>query len=229
MHPTLPSAHPYVLPRIHATAIDPLSTPEPAPNPTPQPPSSGLLPSLTPSVVARLFPQTPIAHIEANLPHMLAALSSAGLTDTPMLLAALATIRAESESFLPLTEQPCALNTSPGGRPFDLYDHRADLGNQGPPDGARFCGRGFVQLTGRANYTRYARLTGLDLVASPALAALPAPAATLLARFLADRAPAIRRALAAGDLAHARRLVNGGSNGLARFTDAYRIGVTLNA
>ena len=35
-----------------------------------------------------------------------------------------------------------------------LYGNRPDLGNTRPGDGARFHGRGFVQLTGRLNYTR---------------------------------------------------------------------------
>ncbi|MGI0495529.1 hypothetical protein ACN4EG_27445 [Alkalinema pantanalense CENA528] len=35
----------------------------------------------------------------------------------------------------------------------DLYEGRKDLGNDQPGDGARFHGRGYVQLTGRRNYT----------------------------------------------------------------------------
>jgi putative chitinase len=184
-------------------------------------------PAVTPRDVAQLFPSTPFANIAANLPHILAALAAASLADKPMLLVALATIRAEAESFLPVTEQPCHLNTSPGGHPFDLYDHRHDLGNQGPPDGASFCGRGFVQLTGRANYAQFAREINQPLVTNPALAASPAIAAQLLAVFLSHRQSAIRRALATKDLAAARRLVNGGSNGLARFTSAYTTGMQL--
>jgi peptidoglycan L-alanyl-D-glutamate endopeptidase CwlK len=201
----------------------PQSTPSaaaPGPEPAPIP---------TPSLVARIFPFTPLANIAANLPAVLAALAAANLADTAMLLVALATIRAEIESFLPVSEGVSPYNTSPGGAPFDLYDHRADLGNLGPPDGANFRGRGFVQLTGRANYTRFAALIGQDLVANPALANRPDLAAELLARFLAAREPAIRRALAANDLAAARRLVNGGSNGLDRFTSAFRLGAQLLA
>jgi putative chitinase len=183
--------------------------------------------TITANLVHQLFPFTPLSNVATNLPPVLAALAAANLADKPMLLVALATIRAEAEPFLPLTEAPSVYNTSPGGHPFDLYDHRRDLGNQGPPDGASFRGRGFVQLTGRANYTHYAKLIGHDLVADPDLAASPAVAAQLLARFLADKEPAIRRALTANDLAAARRLVNGGTHGLDRFTSAFHIGSSL--
>ena len=98
--------------------------------------------------VAQLFPFTSLDSLARNLPHVLAGLEAEGLVDKPMVLVALATVRAESEGFEPIEEAISRFNTSPGGRPFDLYDHRADLGNEGPPDGERFKGRGFVQLTG---------------------------------------------------------------------------------
>ena len=177
--------------------------------------------------VAQIFPVTPVSNIAANLPHVLAALAATGLADKAMLLMALATIRAETESFLPIAEGESSYNTSPGGPPFNLYDNRADLGNRGPSDGASFRGRGFVQLTGRANYTHYAAELSLDLVNNPDLACDPTVAAQLLARFLSDRQTAIRQALTANNLALARRLVNGGSNGLDRFTSAYQIGSRL--
>lgn len=184
---------------------------------------------INPHVIQPIFPATPRANIAANLPHVVAALTAAGLTDTPMLLMALATIRAETESFLPVAEALSRFNTSPGGHPFDLYDHRTDLGNQGPPDGASFRGRGFVQLTGRTNYTRYGSELSVDLVTQPELACSPAIAARLLAHFLHTRETAIRHALAGNDLAAARRLVNGGTHGLDRFTAAYRTGEPILA
>jgi RNA polymerase sigma factor (sigma-70 family) len=105
---------------------------------------------------------------------------------------ALGTVRAETESFLPISEGQSRFNTSPSGHPFDLYDNRKDLGNNGAPDGAAFCGRGFVQLTGRSNYTQYSVEIGQDLVANPALANDPVIASQLLARFLKDKENAIR-------------------------------------
>ena len=51
------------------------------------------------------------------------------------------------------------------------YENRKDLGNTQPGDGKRYKGRGPIQLTGRANYTKYGGLLGLDLVNNPTIAA----------------------------------------------------------
>ena len=42
---------------------------------------------------------------------------------------ALATIKAESAGFAPISEGKSKWNTSQGGEPFDLYDFRTDIGN----------------------------------------------------------------------------------------------------
>lgn len=183
------------------------------------------------ALVAELFPHTPIPPIRRYLPAVLAGLRSVGLVDKPMLLMALATIRAESEGFTPVAEQVSRFNTSPDGTEFDLYDHRRDLGNLGPPHGRQYRGRGFVQLTGRDNYRRYGTAIGLGqrLVTEPDRALEPGIAGRLLAAFLADRERPIKEALLERDLARARRLVNGGRHGLDRFTAAYRTGDRLLA
>ena len=53
---------------------------------------------------------------------------------------AIATIRAETAGFEPISEFKSRFNTSPQGHPFDLYDSRKDLGNCGAPDGTNFKG-----------------------------------------------------------------------------------------
>src|SRR5918992_3196345 len=53
------------------------------------------------------------------------------------------------------------------------YEGRRDLGNVRPGDGRRFKGRVPIQLTGRANYTLFGKLLGLDLVGRPEIAATP--------------------------------------------------------
>ena len=40
------------------------------------------------------------------------------------------------------------------------YDGRADLGNTQPGDGCRFKGAGYIQLTGRSNYQKFANYMG---------------------------------------------------------------------
>jgi len=188
-----------------------------------------LLSQITVDIATQIIPFAPRGNIESNLPFVLDALIAPGLADRPMTLMALATICAETGSFLPVSEGESHFNTSPGGHPFDLYDSRADLGNRGAPDGERFKGRGFIQLTGRANYELHGTAIGMgnQLVENPDLANIRGIAARLLASFLKAHEVRIRAALTAGDLREARRLVNGGSHGLEAFTAAYNTGLAL--
>jgi putative chitinase len=183
---------------------------------------------VTVDMVCKMFPATPRAPIVSNLPFVLDGLQWRGLTDKEMVCIALATIRAETEGFIPISEYVSSLNSTTKTNPFDLYDPGTkigeELGNVQPGDGARFCGRGFVQLTGRDNYTRIGNEIHINLSASPGLANDPATAGKILAQFLYDHQNAIRTALGQNNLASARKAVNGGSNGLLRFETAYRTG-----
>lgn len=74
---------------------------------------------------------------------------------------ALATTYHETaHTFQPITEY--------GSRAyFTKYDGRDSLGNNQLGDGYKFRGRGFVQLTGRRNYTKASQKLGIDLVNDP--------------------------------------------------------------
>jgi hypothetical protein len=50
---------------------------------------------------------------------------------------------------------------------YDPSNNGRQLGNSRPGDGGKYYGRGFIQLTGRANYERYAKMSGIDLVNNP--------------------------------------------------------------
>lgn len=191
---------------------------------------------LTVDDVVRMFPAaTPRSNIERHLPVVLRALAEAALDDRVMVLMALATIRAETAGFEPIDEGRSKFNTSPGGAPFDLYDPGTrvgrNLGNTQPGDGARYKGRGFIQLTGRANYRTYGQRIGVgDLLKDePELANEPQVAARLLAAFLKDKERGVKYAVLGRDLAKARKLVNGGSHGLDHFTETFKKGEQLLA
>ena len=53
------------------------------------------------------------------------------------------------------------------------------LGNKKPGDGAKYHGRGFIQLTGRDNYRMASEALGLDLINRPELAERPDVAAKI--------------------------------------------------
>lgn len=183
----------------------------------------------TVNVVSQVFFDAPLSNIQKYLPKVLHYLEVVGLGDEEMTLMALATIRAETAGFEPISEFISRFNTSSGGHPFDLYDFRSDLGNNGVGEGARFKGRGFIQLTGRFNYEKYDKQLGLDgrLLSVPDLANDPDVAARILAQFLKDAETRIRNALQVRDFREARKAVNGGTHGLAQFIKAYTTGEVL--
>lgn len=71
-------------------------------------------------------------------------------------------------------------------RMYDIRGNRPDkareLGNLQPGDGAKFAGRGYVQLTGRTNYLRAEMELATPFVSKPDLALEPAHAAAIMRR-----------------------------------------------
>lgn len=184
---------------------------------------------LTAEQIAPAFPGAQRANIARYWPYVRDALREARLESPRMVAYTLGTIAAETAGFVPLKEMVAMFNTR--NKAFDLYEGRKDLGNNQPGDGMRYPGRGFVQLTGKGNYRRYGERIGQPLEDQPELAQEPAISAQLLALFVADRADKIDAALRESDFARARKLVNGGTHGMERFTRAYTtiLGVLMGA
>jgi putative chitinase len=201
-------------------AFGPASAPQPV---APRGPAYML--GITDEIVCAMFPRVPAQTIRTNLPGVLYALEAAQLTTLPLVMIALATIAVETGTFEPVEEARNSTNTL--HQPFDKYDNNHNLGNRGRPDGSDFRGRGYVQLTGRDNYTRFGPLVGQpDLVDHPHDATNPDIAASLLAAFFKQNETAIQLALANGRLDLVRKVINGAKeNGRARFEDAYRKGM----
>ena len=97
-----------------------------------------------------------------------------GLTDTRQLAYMLATAFHETA----FTMQPIIERGSKAY--FQKYEGRKTLGNTIAGDGYRFRGRGYVQLTGRANYHKASNKIGVDIVANPERALEPAIAAAIM-------------------------------------------------
>ena len=97
----------------------------------------------------------------------------------------------------------------------EAYEGRKDLGNTQPGDGARFRGRGLIQITGRANYEQLRVALGLDCVAHPVILEDPHNAARVSGWFWKGRG---LNELADGgtvNFTKITRRINGGTNGLA--------------
>lgn len=73
---------------------------------------------------------------------------------------------------------------------YDVTGHNPararKMGNTIPGDGPRYCGRGYVQLTWKANYDKLGNLIGFPLVGNPDLAMRPDVAAAILVRGMKD-------------------------------------------
>ena len=162
----------------------------------------------TADVIAPIL-QAPRANVEAHWPLVVAALEALKILDPAMEVAAIATIGAESYVFAPEKE--------PGSETYfrRMYEFDRSLGNLEPGDGAKYCGRGYVPLLGRAEYARFGKLVGADLVDQPELALEPAVAARILAyAFMLKGVP---KAAAEDDWVKVRRLVHGDLSGWKRF------------
>lgn len=162
--------------------------------------------------------QTPSAirpFAQRNLPLILNQCFSDGVTNKRQIAYVLAT--AEHESHFGRFMLELADGTAMEGR--------VDLGNTQPGDGPRFKGRGFVQITGRRNYTDWSRKLGIDLVSRPEKAASPDIAVIILVRGMRDASftGVGLNDFIGHDLFNARRIINGldRADHIARIAESY--------
>ena len=190
---------------------------------------------LNPAALASLYPRAPLAHREA-LTTEHEAMGAAGLFEPGHRLHVfLAQLGHESAGLTRCVESlyytrpetlmavwPSRFPTVEAATPYlrrsralaeKVYGGRTSLGNSEPGDGARFIGRGFLQITGRANYRALGRRIGVDLEAEPELAARPDIAVRLACAYWTMRR--INETCDAGSFRAVTRRINGGLTGYA--------------
>merc|ERR1719189_1322719 len=120
----------------------------------------------------------------------------------------------ETAQFMAQCAHECdSFNTMEEYASGDAYEGRTDLGNIYPGDGRRYKGRGYIQLTGRANYRTYGAIIGVDLENNPTRASEPDIAAqSAIAYWNRIVKPRVSNF---DDTTAVTRLINGGTNGLA--------------
>ncbi len=121
---------------------------------------------------------------------------------------------------------------------FDKYEPGTSiglaLGNTVAGDGYLYRGRGYVQLTGRANYNKMHVILGLDLTGNPELALVPANAASIMFEGM-NRGTFTGKKLAdyfnanLTDYVNARRIINGLDRAEMIATYARQFYTALNA
>lgn len=139
-----------------------------------------------------------------HFPHILSEVTRRGVRDKAQVAYILATSVHESGAGAHMEEFA-------SGR---AYEGRRSLGNTQAGDGVRFKGRGYVQITGRRNYTDWSRRLGVDLVGNPRLATDPRIASQILVGGMMDGTFTGRRlgqyvGNGRADFHNARRVVNG--------------------
>jgi hypothetical protein len=168
---------------------------------------------LPPEIISAILgPYGPLQNVQNNWPLVETMLDGRGIYSPLCAVAAISTIAVETGTFCPIKER--------GGPAYltNLYENRKDLGNDQPGDGVKFRGRGYIQITGRADYAHFGSECEVDLISNPDLALDPSVSAAILALYFEERQ--IGEYADQQNWEMVRRRVNGGLTGWPRFIDA---------
>lgn len=171
-------------------------------------------------------------NVRDNWPVIASAMKACGQDSTLCFIGAMATVRVETGHFTPIAE----LGDKRYFQQYDLPPKKMELGNEQPGDGFRFRGRGYIQLTGRTNYTTMTKMldavfgVAADLVNHPDNALQPTIASCIFADYWRDHHShhirggkivdgiTLKQACETKNWVKVRELVNGGHNGLQLFS-----------
>ena len=105
-----------------------------------------------------------------------------------------------------------------------VYANRMGNGDEASGDGFKFRGRGYIQLTGKNNYTSFSTFVGEDCVANPDLVATKYPLASAAFYFNSNNIWAIcDRGADDGTVTSVTKAVNGGTTGLAERLQNFKV------
>ena len=150
----------------------------------------------------------PLARVEKWLPHLSEAMYVFEINTLSRQTCFLAQVGHESGRLVHVREIWNPIQCAWQAR----YEGRASLGNTQPGDGARFKGRGLIQITGRYNYKACGKALGIDLEQEPDLLERPDYAALSAAWFWREHG--CNELADAGKFFAITRVINGGTNGI---------------
>lgn len=188
-----------------------IATPAPAPGPPVSLPAGGLVAEVLWRIAGRPERMT-LARYNELLPLLRQCLRDCGC----------GTVLRRSMWFGQMFHESGALYYKREIADGSAYEGRSDLGNCQPGDGRRFRGRGFVQLTGRANVTAFSNWmyargkcpTPLWFVDHPEAMETDENAFAVVTYYWTVARPKLNLYADERDMVSATRAINGGTNGI---------------
>jgi predicted chitinase len=172
------------------------------------------------------FSETQLKTAAIHIKAILDECAKHGVTDKGQIAYILGTVRRESNMGNSMLEK---IDDATANKKYSKAA-LPSLGNgdEASGDGAKFKGRGYVQITGRGNYTKWSQKLGIDLIGNPDKACEPNVAAEICVvgmkeGLFAPAAGPLSKYIGGGknDFLNARAIVNGGE--LKKYPDKAKL------